>query len=302
MTMEKPLTARIFDIKKFAVHDGPGIRSTVFFKGCPLSCKWCHNPEGISFLPEVQYMEQKCVGCGACAEICPDGAHSVLNGVHRFDRSECTVCGACEKVCPSQALVLCGKNMTVEEVLNKVLADRIFYEQSGGGVTLSGGECLCQAAFCEALLKSLKAEGIHCAVDTCGLVDRDALNRVAPFTDLFLYDIKHMDEEGHRYCTGQSNRLILENLTYLDSLGKQIEIRIPLIPGMNDMAVEDMGAFLSTLKHIGRVKVLPYNDLAGSKYEVLGKENTMPKVAPPEEDNVEAVMERLRSYGLTVVR
>lgn len=300
--MDKALTAKIFDIKKFAVHDGPGIRSTVFFKGCPLSCKWCHNPEGISFLPEIQYMEQKCAGCRSCVQVCPNGAHRIQNGVHIFERSKCTACGKCEQICPTQALVLCGRDMTVQQVLDRVLTDVLFYEQSGGGVTLSGGECLCQAAFCEELLKALKEKGIHCAVDTCGLVNRESIERVAPYTDLFLYDVKHMDEEGHRFCTGQSNKQILENLRYLDSLGKTIEIRIPLVPGMNDMVAEEMGAFLGTLKNISQVKVLAYNNLAGSKYEILGKTNTMPDVQPPDEGKMQAFMEVLEHYGLKVIR
>lgn len=300
--MEQHFLGKIFDIKKFAVHDGPGIRTTVFFKGCPLNCLWCHNPESVSFQSEIQYIEQKCLKCRACEAICPNGAHTFVNGIHKFERSRCTSCGTCVKVCIEKALILCGKEMSVEEVLQIVLQDRDFYEQSGGGATLSGGECLMQADFCQQLLKALKKEKIHCAVDTCGFVRREAIKKVAPYTDLFLYDLKHIDEKEHQYCTGQSNQIIIENLKYLDSLGKNIEIRIPLIPKMNEHAIDKMGDFLGTLKSIQRVKVLPYNNLITSKYNAVGKTCRMPEVEPPNEEKIAETMKILEKYCLTVVR
>ena len=186
-------TAIISDIKRFAVHDGDGIRTTVFFKGCPLRCRWCHNPEGLSFRSELAYYAHKCIGCGACVSACPNGAHVIDVEGHRIDRTKCTVCGKCEAVCFSDALKLYGREGTVKSLLPELLADRDFYETSGGGVTLSGGECLAQADFCTELLKALKEENIHTAVDTCGFVKREAIDKVLPYTDIFLYDMKHIE-------------------------------------------------------------------------------------------------------------
>lgn len=276
------MKAVISDIKHFAVHDGDGIRTTVFFKGCPLKCVWCHNPEGIGFKPQLAYYENKCVGCMECSSVCRRGAHS-SDGFHTFDRARCTGCGRCETVCLGDALKLYGTEVTVESLLPQLLEDKAFYENSGGGVTLSGGECLMQADFCAALLKALKENGIHTAVDTCGFVSRETLEKVIPYTDIFLYDLKSFDEDVHIRCTGQSNDRILENLRYLDSLGKKCEIRIPFVPGFNDDQMEKLAAFLKPLQNITKVKVLAYHNYAGSKYKALGMENTLPTELPTPE-------------------
>lgn len=254
-------TALISDIKRFAVHDGPGIRTTVFFKGCPLKCLWCHNPEGIGFQPQTAFYKNKCIGCGECQRA-------------DFTPAECL----------GDAKVLYGKEVSVEDLLPRLLEDKDFYETSGGGVTLSGGECLCQADFCAELLKKLKETGIHTAVDTCGFVPRESFDKVLPYTDIFLYDIKAMDETVHYRCTGQSNRQILENIQYLDSLGKAIEVRIPYVPEYNADQMEKIADFLRTLKNVKAVKVLPYHNFAGSKYAALGMENTLPKILPTDEE------------------
>ena len=190
------MKARIFEIKRFAVHDGDGIRTTLFLKGCSLKCLWCHNPEGIDFKPQLAYYADKCISCGECVNVCKAGAHQMSPNGHVFDRSLCVSCGMCDNVCLGNALTFYGRNMSVDDLMPKLLEDREFYENSGGGVTLSGGECLCQADFCAELLKRLKAENIHTAVDTCGSVSRDAIDKVMPYTDVFLYDINSLNETG----------------------------------------------------------------------------------------------------------
>ncbi len=275
--------ARVFEIKRFAVHDGDGIRTTVFFKGCPLKCVWCHNPEGIGFKGQLAYYAHKCISCGECVSVCPAGAHEMSGDGHFFEREKCIACGKCTEVCLGDALTFYGKEMTVDELLPLLLEDKDFYENSGGGVTLSGGECLAHADFCAELLEKLKKEGINTAVDTCGLVPKEALDKVIPFTDVFLYDVKAIDEDVHIKCTGVSNKIILENLKYLDSRGCKIEIRYPYVPDWNDSEAEKIAEFLVELKNITKIRVLPYHNYAGSKYDALDMENTLPEKLPSEE-------------------
>lgn len=293
--------ATITDIKRFAIHDGDGIRTTVFFKGCPLKCVWCHNPESLSARPVMGYYRHKCLSCGVCTEVCPNGAHKLTADGHAFDRSLCTFCGKCVEECPGEALSLYGKRVTEEDLLPLLLVDRAFYKNSGGGVTLSGGECLLQADFCASLLSMLKKEGISTAVDTCGFVPRGNLDKVLPYTDVFLYDMKALDPAVHERCTGQDNALILENLRYLDFRGAKTEVRIPYVPGMNDGEIENIAIFLATLKNLTKVRVLPYHNFAASKYQALDMENTLPPTLPTKEE-IRKAEEIIEAFGIKVVR
>ena len=273
--MEGIITA----IKRNAIADGDGLRTTVFFKGCPLKCIWCHNPEGISPAPQVAKFGHLCMGCGQCQGACTP------------ETAEC---------CPADALVAYGQKTTVAQLLPKLLQDKAFYDNSGGGVTLSGGECLMQPEFAEALAQALTEQGVRVNVDTCGFVSRSALERLIPFTDTFLFDLKAVDPEVHKACTGQDNGIILENLAYLCSRGCKVEIRYPLVMGYNDKECEKIGEFLQNRPGITRVKVLQYHDLAASRYEALGMENTLPKTITTAEDVVYAC-QKLRTYGLQAI-
>ena len=264
------MTATIFEIKRFAVHDGDGIRTTVFFKGCPLRCVWCHNPEGLTSVPQIAKYTHKCICCGECKKE-----------------------GFVPENCIGDAQILYGKEITVEELLPALLEDRDFYENSGGGVTLSGGECLMQADFCTELLIRLKENGIHTAVDTCGFVSKNVLDKLIPYTDVFLYDVKAYDEDVHIKCTGLSNKQILQNLICLDSIGKDIEIRIPYVPDYNDGQIEKIACFLAPFKNIKKIRVLPYHNYAGSKYEALSLQNTLPDRLPTDEE-IQKVAEKIK--------
>lgn len=292
------MTARIFDIKRFAVHDGPGIRTTLFFKGCPLACIWCHNPESISHGCELSYLEEKCVNCGKCASVCENGVH-IFNTGHAVLRENCLKCSKCTKACPTGALTLYGRDITLDEAIEELLEDRDFYGDAGG-VTLSGGECLMQADFCERLLAEIKKEGVNTAVDTSGFATKEAIDKVFPYTDLFLYDLKAASPAMHEICTGNPNEKIIENLRYIDALGGKIEIRIPLVPEYNLKEIEDMAKLLSTIKHLTGVRVLPYHNYAASKYKSLGIENTLPERLPCAEE-IKKAKDTLSSFGLVVL-
>ena len=287
-------------LKRAAVHDGNGLRTTVFFKGCPLKCIWCHNPESIGFLPEIGFFPDTCIGCGECVRSCPQKAITIVDGKPVTDRTLCNGCGACATYCPGSARVLYGQKQTVEQLTEKLLQDRSFYEHSGGGVTLSGGECLAQPEFVIALARALHAEGISVDIDTCGFARQNVLERIAPYTDTFLYDIKAIDPQVHKRCTGQENELILQNLRWLCENGCKVEIRYPYVPGWNDTQCDAIGAYLKDLPGITKIKVLGYHGYATGKYNALSMDCTLPNVTVTEED-LEKPVGILRSYGLHAV-
>lgn len=291
------MNVNIVEIKRFAVHDGDGIRTTVFFKGCPLKCLWCHNPETLSPKRQLAFYGHKCVMCGKCAEVC--SLHSLSGGTHTIDKEKCVLCGRCAEVCPQSAIEIFGTEMTVDEVCTALIKDKSFYDESGGGITLSGGECLLQSEACREILKEMKRCGINTAVDTCGFVPREAIDRVMPYTDTFLYDIKAIDVDVHKRCTGQPNGLILDNLMYIDKSGAKTEIRIPYVPGYNDNQIDKIGSFLAQLKNVTGVRVLPYHNYAASKYAALGIEDTLPKTLPSEAE-ISKAKDILKNYGIPV--
>ncbi len=286
----------ITNIKPMAVHDGAGLRTTVFFKGCPLRCLWCHNPDTLSFAQEVGFYSHKCIHCGSCVGACAGGALTEAG----FRENKCVGCGRCVEACPVGARELYGTCWESRDLANRLLQDRDFFRNSGGGVTLSGGECLCQPEFAEELARLLWQEGLSVDIDTCGYVRFEVFERLIPYTDEFLYDLKAIDPEVHKRCTGKDNGLILENLRKLDALGCKVEIRYPYVKGYNDGECEKIGVFLAELKHIKRIKVLGYHGYAKVKYEALGKENTLPEVIVTRED-VQKAVEALRGFGLEAI-
>jgi len=266
------MKASIFNIQKFSIHDGPGIRTTVFFKGCPLQCIWCHNPESQNLGKEILYDKNKCTLCGSCIKICQNNAIELKDNDLEINMDKCTFCGDCTVCCINSAKQIAGKEYTVDEVMKEVLKDRVFYKNSKGGVTLSGGEPLIYAAFVEELLMELKKENIHTAVDTCGAVDFKVLERISKYTDLFLYDIKSMDEKKHILYTGVSNKNIINNLINLSKIHNNINLRLPIIEGIN----ADENHIFEILKlikntNIKKINLLPYHDIAMHKYEKLGR-------------------------------
>lgn len=294
-------TANIFNIQKFSIHDGPGIRTTVFFKGCPLSCFWCHNPESQKLSKQMLYDSEKCTLCGMCVKVCPQNSISIENNILRTDESKCTYCKKCETYCIPGARQVAGKDYTVDEILKEVLKDKEFYIQSKGGVTLSGGEPLVHIDFTEELLKKLKDEKIHTAVDTCGAVSFDYLQRVVPYTDLFLYDLKLMDDEKHKYYTGLSNKLILDNLEKLSKIHNNINIRMIIVEGVNadEKHIQDTIEFIKDLK-IKRINLLPYHDIAKHKYKKLTMEYKDENMSKPSDEKMEEFKSMLIHEGYEV--
>lgn len=269
----------ISGIKRMEIHDGDGIRTTVFFKGCPLKCIWCHNPESISFEKQVAFFKEKCINCGLCS-----GEKSEKNA----------------KNCPVNAMIMYGQEYTVDELVDVLLKDSAFFKASGGGITLSGGECLAQPAFALELAKALHQKNISVYIDTCGFVSRDVLEKIMPFVDKFLYDIKAITPSVHKECTGQDNSLILDNLKFLCENNAKIEIRYPLVKGYNDEEAQKIGEFLRGLKGITKIKVLQYHSFSASRYDALGMACTLPDTETTFDD-VENAVKILKSYGLAAV-
>ncbi len=271
----KHLTGTVFNIQFHSIEDGPGIRTSIFMKGCPMHCPWCHNPEGIKRSPELIWHEGRCIGAKDCLEACPKEALNLTEKGIAINRGRCDSCGACEKACPTGALEVIGKHYTVDELFLKALQDKVFYEKSGGGVTLSGGEASLQADFSVALMENLKHEEVHLALDTCGGIKWGALEHLVGLADLVLYDLKLMDPDKHLNYTGIPLELVLENAKNISRAGKTMWVRTPIIPGYNDTEenIRDTARFIKNHLHtVERYDLLAFNNTCASKYQRLGLE------------------------------
>ncbi len=292
-------TGWIFDIDRFASHDGPGIRTTIFLKGCPLSCLWCHSPESQTPGPELLYRTDRCTSCWLCLEACPRGALSRGEGSVTLDRSLCDGCGECCEVCYPGALEIAGKKMSVDEIVDRVSRDAAFFKNSGGGVTLSGGEPLSQPEFSFQLLSGFKDRGIHTAVETTGFCTWEILSRVSGVTDLFLYDMKFFDDGLHRRYTGVSNKRILENLERLCAARDGVLVRVPCIPGINDSEeqIRDLADAVAAAG-VSAIALLPYNSSAPAKYAWVSRPFELDSRKRQEEHFMEALADICRDAGL----
>jgi len=294
----------VFDIQRFSIHDGPGIRTTVFLKGCPLSCLWCHNPEGQDAKPEIFFTANKCIGCLFCVRMCERKCHRIEDGVHVYDRRACLRCGACTRECYPQALEVAGREMTVAEVIAEVRKDQAFYDNSGGGMTVSGGEPMLQFAFTKALLEAGRRAGLHTCLETCGYATTEKILAVQPLTGLFLYDIKETDSARHREHTGVSNDKILANLSALSAAGAAIVLRCAIVPGLNDRSdhFAAVAKLADNLNGVQAVDVLPYHPLGTSKAQRLGKKPPLTAVPSSSDETVGGWVAAIRAGTSKLVR
>lgn len=294
-------TSTIINIQKYSIHDGPGIRTTIFFKGCPLSCWWCHNPESQNPRQEIMFFEERCTGCGLCAKKCPQKAIIIEKGYPVVDEHKCSLCRKCTDFCPNNARQYVGKEVTVSELMKEVMKDEVFYEESGGGVTFSGGEPLIHIDFLNEVLKKCKEKGVHTAVDTSGCVPWESFEKIFDKVDLFLYDIKHMDNEKHIKYIGSENTNILENLKMLSDRGCKIFVRMPIIAGVNDDEdhIADAIKFLSKLK-VEQVNLLPYHKMGMDKYKRLKKTYMLSGSEMPSDKVMEEILNKFKKAGIKV--
>lgn len=292
-------TGLVLDVQRYSLHDGPGIRTTVFLKGCPLRCIWCHNPESMNAAPELRVFGSRCIRCDACRDACPLG---VARPGEVPDPQVCLACGSCSAVCPTRAREVIGRPTTVDALVASLAADRIFYDESGGGVTFSGGEPLRQWRYLVRCLEALRGRGYHVAVDTSGYASERTILRVAEVADLFLFDLKTTDPARHKRFTGVGLAPILRNLRALDERGANVWVRLPLVPGYNDDTanLEAIGRLVAGLRRTRRVHVLPYHRLASAKYERLGLVNPMVEIPSPGAADIDRAVAVLASYGLDV--
>lgn len=301
--------ARIFNVQKYSIYDGPGVRTLIFFKGCPLRCKWCSNPEGLERKYQVMYKEDLCINCGNCIHVCPVQLHYFLDEEsprHKVNRSiDCVGCRKCETACPKQALSIVGSDKTISEVLEIIQQDAMFYHSSGGGVTLGGGEVTAQPEFAANLLTECKRMGIHTAIETSGYAKLESMLKIAQFTDLLLYDIKHIDSDRHYELTGVRNEPILDNLTELIRRGFNVKIRMPLIRGLND-SEDTIRRTLEFLQDFKRYKnfqgidLLPYHKLGINKYKQLDKQYAITEDLSFKEEELDKIEEFIKGYDLQV--
>ena len=298
---KKTLKGIIFNIQRYSIHDGPGIRTTVFMKGCPLRCKWCSNIESQNSYPELLFRKIKCDGCGKCVDVCPPKAIALNNGVIKINRPNCDLCMQCADICPTEALSRTGESKTIEQVVSEVSKDKIFYDNSGGGATISGGEPLFQPEFTTAFLKACQAVSLHTALDTCGFAKWEILNQALRYTDLVLFDLKHLDPGRHIAGTGVANELIIENLSKLIDKGQRVWIRIPVIPFYNDSEkhLKSMAHFLAD-KPVEKVSLLGYHKWGVDKYEALGRDYQLNDLSVLEEKSLSPFKDIMASAGLQV--
>lgn len=292
--------ATITNIQKFSLHDGPGIRTTIFFKGCPLNCWWCHNPESHSKNHQIIYFEDRCTLCGTCVRRCPENALEIKDNKLLRDKDRCVLCEKCTDFCPNDAQEYVGKDVTTKEIMKEILKDIDFYEESGGGVTFSGGEPMIYSSFLEELLKSCNNRGIHTAIDTSGYVPWENFEKISDKVDLFLFDLKLMDDEKHKKYTGVSNVIILENLKKLSNIGANIYIRMPIIAGINDDSnIDESINFLSNLNII-QVNLLPYHKMGMDKYKRLGMKYKLTGGEKPSDEKMIEIANKFKLAGIKI--